>query len=217
MLGERDPTASSRATKRTRLRQWVQARQARLEHGLSQEAVARTAKTSRATVGRIEQARLDGVSINQLARLLAVVGRELSARAYPAGQPVRDVAHLALIDRLRRAVDRSVAWHFDVPLGLAGDQRAWDAVMSVGNARVAVEAETRLRDIQAVQRRVGRKKLDCPGISAVVLLLAATRHNHHVFREFREALLADFPVEPGVLLRALAAGRDPGGSGVLLL
>jgi transcriptional regulator with XRE-family HTH domain len=192
-------------------------RQARLEHGLSQETVARAARTSRATVGRIEGAHLDGVSINQLARLLAVVGLELSARAYPAGQPVRDVAHLALIDRLRRAVDRSVAWHFDVPLGAPGDQRAWDAVMSVGRARVAVEAETRLRDIQAVQRRVGLKKRDCPDISGVVLLLSATRHNRNVFREFRDALLADFPVEAGVMLAALAGGRDPGDRGVVLL
>jgi len=192
-------------------------RQARVEHGLSQETVARAAKTSRATVGRIEQARLEGASINQLARLLAVVGLELSARAYPAGQPVRDVAHLDLIDRLRRTVDRGVTWHFDVPLGIPGDQRAWDAVMSVGHASVAVEVETRLRDLQAVQRRVGLKKRDCPGVSGVVLLLSATRHNRNVFREFREALVSDFPVEPGAMLQALAAGHDPGGSGVVLL
>jgi transcriptional regulator with XRE-family HTH domain len=192
-------------------------RQARLEHGLSQETVARGARTSRSTVGRIEQARLDGVSINQLARLLAVLGLELSARAYPAGQPVRDAAHLVLIDKLRRAVHQKVAWHFDVPLGLPGDQRAWDAVVSIGRAQLAVEAETRLHDIQAIQRRVGLKRRDCPNISAVVLLLAATRHNRNVFRAYREALLADFPVEPGEMLEALSAGRDPGGSGVLLL
>jgi transcriptional regulator with XRE-family HTH domain len=167
-------------------------RQARLEHGLSQETVARGARTSRSTVGRIEQARLDGVSINQLARLLAVLGLELSARAYPAGQPVRDAAHLALIYKLRRAVHQKVVWHFDVPLGLPGDQRA-------------------------IQRRVGLKRRDCPSISAVVLLPAATRHNRNVFRAYREALLADFPVEPGEMLEALSAGRDPGGSGVLLL
>lgn len=192
-------------------------RQARLEHGLSQEAVARAAKTSRAQVSRIERASIGALSIPQIARVLAVVGMELSARAYPAGQPIRDVAHLALIDRLRRSVDPRVAWHFEVPIGLPGDQRAWDAVLSIGPARLAVEVETRLRDVQAVQRRIGMKRRDDRDISAVVLLLSNTRRNRNLVREFGDALRADLPVAPDAMLRALAAGRDPGGSGIVLL
>jgi transcriptional regulator with XRE-family HTH domain len=192
-------------------------RRARLDHGLSQADVARAAKTSRAQVGRIERAAAPTVSILQMARLLAVLGLELSARAYPAGQPIRDAAHRALIERLRARVSPSVAWRFEVPLGQAGDQRAWDVVLLIGTAQFAVEAETRPRDVQALQRRVSLKRRDDPGVSGVLLLLAATRHNGFLLREHGPALRADFPTPAAEILRALGEGRVPGGSGILLL
>lgn len=192
-------------------------RRARLEHGLSQAAVARAARTSRAQLSRIERSKVPAASILEMARLLSVVGLELSARAYPAGQPVRDAAHLSLIDRLRARVGPGVTWQFEAPLGGPGDQRAWDAVLLAGPVKIAVEVETRLRDVQAVQRRIGLKRRDDSGISAVILLLSNTRHNRTVVREYGDVLLADFPVEPARMLRALSEGRDPGGSGVVLL
>jgi transcriptional regulator with XRE-family HTH domain len=189
---------------------------ARVEHGLSQRAVGIAAKISRSQMGRIERAEVPAVPLTELARLLAVVGLELSARAYPAGPPIRDAAHRVLLDRLKERVAPAVTWRFEVPLALPGDQRAWDAVMSIGVARVAVEAETRPRDVQALQRRLAAKRRDDPSISAVVLLLADTRHNRGLMREHGEALRADLP-EPGTeLLRALVDGREPGGSGIVL-
>jgi hypothetical protein len=171
---------------------------------------------SRAQVSRVERADAPRVSVLELARLLAVVGLELSGRAYPAGPPIRDAAHRALLDRFRERVSPAVAWQFEVPLGLLGDQRSWDAVMLVGAARVSVEAETRPRDVQAMQRRLAAKRRDDPSISGVVLLLADTRHNRLLLKEHGDALRADLS-EPGAeLLRALADGRKPGGSGVVL-
>jgi transcriptional regulator with XRE-family HTH domain len=192
-------------------------RQARVEHGLSQTAVAAAARTSRAQVSRVERAQAPRVSVPELSRLLAVVGLELSARAYPAGPPVRDAAHRALLDRFRARVAPSVAWRFEVPVGRAGDLRAWDAVMLVESIEVAVEAETRPRDVQALQRRLAAKRRDDPGVSSVVLLLANTRHNRTLMKEQEAALRADLPLPAQSMLRALAEGRDPGGSGVVLV
>jgi transcriptional regulator with XRE-family HTH domain len=192
-------------------------RQARLDHSLSQSVVAQAARTSRAQVSRIERSSAPGASVLELARLLAVVGLELSARAFPAGSPIRDAAHRALIERLRARVAASVAWRFEVAIGGAGDQRAWDAMMLIGAAEIAVEAETRVRDVQALQRRVALKRRDDPSISGVVLLLADTRHNRNLLRMHGEALRADFPEPASDLLRALGEGCVPDGSGVLLL
>jgi transcriptional regulator with XRE-family HTH domain len=192
-------------------------RDARLERSLSQTAVAVAARTSRSQVSRIERAEAPRVSVIELARLLSVVGLELSARAYPAGPPIRDTAHRALLERLRRSSATSVAWRFEVPVGPPGDRRAWDAVVLIGATRIAVEAETRPRDVQALQRRIALKRRDSPDVTAVVLLLADTRHNRNLLRQEGDALCADLPLAGAAVIEALAAGRDPGGSGIALL
>src|ERR1035437_1868368 len=64
-------------------------RMARVDHGLSQQSLAAAARTSRSQVGRIEDGQAARVSVLEIARLLAVVGLELSARAYPAGPPIK--------------------------------------------------------------------------------------------------------------------------------
>lgn len=191
-------------------------RNARMQHAISQAEVGKAVRISRSQVGRIERAEVPSLSLLVMARLLAVVGLELSARAYPVGPPIRDAAHRALLDRFRAVVAPSVAWRFEVPVGRAGDPRAWDAVMLVGRARVAVEAETRPRDVQALQRRLASKRRDDPEVTGVVLLLADTRHNRALVKEHGEALRAEFPTPPAFLKAALAQGRDPGASGVVL-
>jgi transcriptional regulator with XRE-family HTH domain len=191
-------------------------RGSRLEHGLSQAAVAHAARSSRAQVSRIERAQAPRVAILEMARLLGVVGLELSARAYPAGRPIRDAAHLALLARFRTKVAPSIAWRFEVPIGGAGDLRAWDAVMLVGMSEVAVETETRPRDVQALLRRLAAKRRDDPGISSVVLVLADTRYNRRLIKEYGEILRAELPLTSTAVLEALSAGCEPGGGGVVL-
>jgi transcriptional regulator with XRE-family HTH domain len=192
-------------------------RRAREQHGLSQALVGRAAGLSASQVSRVERAQAQCLSIRQISRLLAVVGLELSARAYPAGQPVRDAAHRALLDRFRERVAPSIAWRFEVPIGHIGDLRAWDAVMLIGPCELAVEAETRPRDVQALQRRLAAKRRDDPSVSGVVLLLADTRHNRYLMKEHAEAMRADLPLPSKSMLRALAEGRDPEDSGVVLV
>ncbi len=81
---------------------------------------------------------------------------------------------------------------------------------------IGVEAETRLRDLQALQRRLALKMRD-GRIDTLILLLADTRANRRLLRANGAALAAGFP-EPGRrTLELLAAGAHPGGSAVVLL
>jgi transcriptional regulator with XRE-family HTH domain len=190
---------------------------ARLNHGLSQSVVAQASGVCRSQVSRLELGQAPRATVLELSRLLEVVGLELSARAYPAGPPIRDAAHRALIKRLRALVSPSVAWRFEVPVGGAGDLRAWDAVLLIGTNQFAVEAETRLREVQELQRRLSLKRRDDREVSGVLLLLADTRNNRRLAREHGEDLRSDFPLPAREILTALADGRCPNGSGIALL
>jgi len=79
-----------------------------------------------------------------------------------------------------------------------------------------VEAETRLVDAQAVARKVALKQRDA-GIESVILLVADTRNNRHALSACREGLRTVLPLDSREVLIALREGRDPPGSGVVLL
>ena len=158
-----------------------------------------------------------GCRFSILARLLAVVGLELSARAYPAGRPIRDRAQLALLARFRAGLGAPVRIQTEVPLPIPGDDRAWDLVLTVGSAQIAVEAETRPRDVQALLRRIATKRRDDPRIAHLILALADTRHNRLLLREHGRELLGESPLGSDQILGSLREGRDPGGSGIVLM
>lgn len=145
-----------------------------------------------------------------------VVGLDLSVRAYPGGRVVRDRAHLELLERLRVRLGPGARWRTEVLLPTAGDQRAWDALVLVSGARVGVEAETRARDSQALQRRLAVKRRD-GGVDHLILLLANTRHNRAFMRVAGHGFMADFPIPGKDALARLEAGRDPLGSAIILL
>jgi hypothetical protein len=86
----------------------------------------------------------------------------------------------------------------------------------VPSVRVGIEAETRARDSQDLQRRLSLKRRD-GGADQVILLLADTRHNRTFLRAAGEGFVADFPVPPSIALERLGAARDPGGSSIILL
>jgi transcriptional regulator with XRE-family HTH domain len=195
----------------------LEIRNARVAHGLNQTIVARAARTSRAQISRIERGEAAHVQLLDLARLLAVLGLELSARAYPVGQPIRDAPHRALLERLRVRVGTGVRWTYERPIGGAGDLRAWDASIVAGSVRVGVEAETRLGDVQALQRRIALKLRDDDATRCALLLLADTRHNRAVLRDNVEALRADFSVDGRAALDRIVAGDDPRGNAIALL
>jgi transcriptional regulator with XRE-family HTH domain len=190
-------------------------RRARIEAGLSQEELGRLAGMAHASVGRIERDERESIGIVELARLFALVGHRLYARNYPETTPRRDSAHAALLERLHARLHPSVSWRTEVPLPNPGDLRAWDALLRVNRCRVGVEAETRPRDGQALQRRISLKRRD-GGVDRVLLVVADTRTNHSFLREHGVELRTDFPQPGRDALAALAAGTPPGDAIILL-
>lgn len=184
--------------------------------GLSYAAVGRDVGLSGVQVSRVARGLAPDLTIVQASQLLASVGLELSIRAYPTGRPVRDAAHLALLQRLRVRLHRSLHWQIEVPVAAGPDLRAWDAVISGPGWRLPVEAETRLGDVQALTRRIGLKQRDGQMQHAIVLV-ADTRHNHIALRAIGSALDGSFAVPGRRAIEFLAAGVDPGGSSIVIL
>jgi transcriptional regulator with XRE-family HTH domain len=196
---------------------------ARLNAGLSQDAVAKGSGFSRPQYGRIERGRSPEVSIAALSRVAAVLGLETSLRFFPAGDPVRDAGHLALLDRFRARLHPTLVLRTEVPFPRAGDRRAWDATVTgflvpVGRTgrRGAVEAETRPVDVQALDRKLALKERD-GAADWLILLLADTRHNRSILAGPGAALRARFPLDGRRALELLAAGVDPMQNAIVLL
>jgi transcriptional regulator with XRE-family HTH domain len=191
-------------------------RESRMGAGLTCAQVGAACGISASYEARIERGEARRVSVVLLALLCAAVGLDLSVRAFPAGTPLRDSAHLALLARVRASLHPGWTWRSEVPIPLPGDPRSWDAVIDRDGLRIGVEAETRVRDIQALDRRIALKLRDS-GLDHVILVLADTRSNRAVLRAFADDLRANHPIPPRVAKAALASGEDPGGSAVLLL
>jgi hypothetical protein len=147
------------------------------------------------------------------------VGLELALRAFPAGDPIRDRAQLALLERLRVRVHPTFRWRTEVPLGIEGDLRAWDAEIGCVKPppwRARVEAETAIPDGQALARRLNLKAHDDP-TGHVILLVSDTRANRAALRGIREGMRDQLPLDSRAILAALRDGRDPGQNGIVVL
>ncbi len=217
-MGTRSSAASVGADRARRIavELTTELRRARIDRGLSQADVGRAVGLSGQQVSRIERGLAPDVSIARLCRLLAAVGLEVSARAYPTGEPIRDRAHVALLGRFRQHIHRSLRWRTEVPLPIAGDLRAWDGLVSGAGWRVGVEAETRPTDLQALERRLALKLRD-GGVDALILALANTRHNRVLVQACQDELAQWFPVPGRRAMELLTAGIHPGGNAVVLL
>ena len=200
-------------------REWArlaaELRDARLAAGLSQRHVAQSVGLTQSALSRTEQGSRLPARFEELAVHAAALGLRLSVKVYPEGVPVRDAAQLHLLERFRSRLDPGFRWKTEVMVGGYGDLRAWDGVI-LGQRRVGVDAETRLHDIQSVQRRVESKWRDS-GVDLVVLLVASTHRNRAVLREHRQALASTFPLDTAGVMRALRSGEIPPASGIVIL
>jgi transcriptional regulator with XRE-family HTH domain len=194
----------------------LELRQARVAAGLSQRAVADAAGLSHPTVSRVERGASPELSLLVVARLSAVLGLKPSIRLFPDGDPIRDVAHVKLLERLHMRIHPNLRWRLEVPLPIPGDLRAWDATIAGMGFVVGVEAETRIRDAQAVARRTNLKQRDGE-LDHVVLLVADTRANRRALSSSAAELIPTFPGTQRQVLRALAEGRNPGQSAIIVL
>lgn len=190
-------------------------RAARLSAGLTQSTVAAACGISRAELGRIERREAPWLDLVTAAELCAVVGLDLWLRAYPGGDPLRDAAHIALMERFTASVGRPLQVRLEVPLGIHRDPRAWDATISDGSGTVGAEAETRVSDGQALERRLALKRRD-GGIDRVLIVVADTRSNRAAVRTIRQRLRVDYPLDTAEVLDSLRAGRLPSAGGLVL-
>lgn len=191
-------------------------RLARRTAGRSQRDVARIARLSQSRVSRVERGVAGDLRVQELGRLASALGLRLWARLYPGGSPVRDHAQVALLQELRRRSHTNWRWSSEVPLPIPGDRRAVDAIAQIAGCRIAVEAWTRLVDLQAQLRAAQLKRRDA-GTDRLIVLLADTHANRRTVRAVGEAIRTDLPLGTRQVLLSFAAGRDPGADGLVLL
>jgi HTH-type transcriptional regulator / antitoxin HipB len=184
-------------------------REARRSLGLRQIDVARAAGVSASWVSRIERGVAPNVGFRMLAVVLAVVGLDLSARAFPGGAPLRDAGQRNVLGRFKALLPTDAPWRTEVPVPIPGDQRAWDAQTRLWGLRVGVEAETAPTDFQALERRMMLKARDS-GIERVILVLADSKRNRALLRSEGDRLRASFPLQGRAALEALRSSVDPG-------
>jgi hypothetical protein len=179
-------------------------------------ALGRAVGLSEASSSRIVAGRSDDVGIVRLSTMLAVVGLDLSARAYPGGQPLREAGQAVVLRSFRACLHRELRFATEVPLPIPGDLRAWDAVVSAPDWRYGVEVETHPVDAQALERRLALKVRDGL-VDGALLVLPATRHTRLFLTAAGDLLAPSFPVGGRRALELLRAGVDPGGSAIIVL
>lgn len=177
---------------------------------------------SHTQVRRIEAGIAPHIDLELLSRIASTLGAELSLGVHPVGPAVRDKAHLALLGRFAARLHPSIGWRTEVPMPIPGDLRSADGLAHIEDpsdpatsVTAIIEAETRLDDIQAVERRLRGKQRDLAAGRAI-LLVANSRHNRAVIHG-TPTLRHAFPVGTRACLAALGRGADPGADCLVLL
>jgi len=193
-------------------------REARLTLGKSQRVAASEAGIDPAVWSRLERGAREALTLGLVGRMAAAVGLDAVLQFYPADRVLRDIGHVKLLRDVRTLLGAEWRWRYEVLVGTYPDQRAWDAVAThprTGTV-IHVEAETRLRDCQALMRRIESKRAVIAG-SRVVLAIRSSRGNRIAVDEARDLLASAFPVPTREALAALRGGTDPGGDAIVLV
>jgi transcriptional regulator with XRE-family HTH domain len=191
-------------------------RAARTDRGLSLDVVAAACGISRTELSRIERALSPHVPLVTLAKAAAVTGLDLTARVYPGASPLCDGAQAALLTDFRSLIHASVSWATEVPLPIAGDQRAWDVLIGGPDWRFGCEAETGPRDAQALVRRLQLKLRD-GGVDGVLLVLREGASTREFTRSAVDVLGPMFSAASRDALARLRLGRHPSGNAIVVV
>ena len=199
-----------------RMKMGREIRMARISVGMTQRQAGRAIGRSASWVSRMEAGRLPQLSITTLAKVAAAVGLKLSVAAYPTGRRPLDAAQLALLASLNERLHPTWQRRIEVPIPIQGDLRAVDQVIRTDGRSCAIEAFTRLSDLQLQVRRSRAKQRDI-GADRLILLVRGSRANRQMLHELGPFLRDEFPVTTRAAMRALAAGRDPGEDCLIVL
>lgn len=191
-------------------------RTARLVLNLTQRQLGSIIGVSASEISRRELGRSRRLTGERLAEHAAAVGLKLSVKLWPVGGGVRDAGQVRLVGSFVSRVGRAWRVTLEAPIPIAGDLRAVDALMVLGTTRVVVEAMTRLADLQAQVRAAQLKARDI-GATRLILVVAGTNANRAVLAQSRTTLAESFDQDTRRLLADLAAARDPGRDGIVVL
>jgi transcriptional regulator with XRE-family HTH domain len=191
-------------------------RVARLTSGRTQREVGAALGTAASHVSRVEHGLLVRFGIRDLCRHAAVVGLKPWIKLFPAYSQPMDRPQLALFTRFRERIGTRWQVIVEVPVPIAGDLRAADALLIGPTVRIMVEVITRLADFQAQLRNARRKQRDI-GAERLILVVAGTTTNRRTIRDVGAAAIDAFPVGTRAALQALAEGTDPGADALVLL
>jgi len=184
--------------------------------GVTQTQLGAAIGASPSEVSRRELGRSRRLTGQKLAIHAAAVGLKLSVKLFPLGGGIRDAAQARYIAAFVARVGRLWRVTLEAPIPLPGDLRAVDVLLGSELARIAVEVLTRLADLQAQIRSAQLKARDI-GATRLILVIAATHANRNALASARSALLNSFDLDSRRLLADLAAGRDPGRDGIIML
>lgn len=184
--------------------------------GITQTALGAVIGVSQSEISRRELGRSRRLTGAQLAVHAAGVGLKVSVKLWPVGGGVRDAAQARHIAAFVARVGRPWKVTLEAPLPIAGDLRAVDVLLTAGDVRIAVEVITRLADLQAQVRAAHTKARDI-GATRLILAIAGTHANRNALIAVRASLIASFDLDSRRLMADLAAGRDPGRDGIVLL
>lgn len=166
---------------------------------------------SRRERGKSRRLRGESLSIHA-----AAIGLRVSVKLWPVGGGIRDAAQARYIAKFVARVGRLWAVTLEAPIRAAGDLRAVDILLVGHDVRIAVEVITRVADLQAQIRAAQLKARDI-GATRLILVIAATHANRNAVASARGTLAAAFDLSTRQLLADLAAGRDPGRDGIIML
>jgi hypothetical protein len=184
--------------------------------GASQSKVGSTIGLSQSEISRRELGQAPEFSGRAIAMHASVVGLRLSFNLWPVGGGIRDAAQARLISRFLARVGRPWRARLEAPVPIAGDLRAVDVLLTRRDMRIAVEAITRLADLQAQLRAVQVKARDLSA-TRLVIAVSGSHANRRALNAARTALAASFELDTKRVMAALAAGRDPGRDAIVVL
>jgi transcriptional regulator with XRE-family HTH domain len=190
-------------------------RDARQAASLSQRSVAAAAGMSKATVSRMERGVRPLPDLILAARVARVVGLDLTVKCFPSAGPLRDAAHVKLLGKLIERLHGDVRRDAERPVR-AMDQRAWDLLLTVGDQRIGVAAETRLRDLQALLRREFRK-LEDGSVDRLLVVVAGTHANRAALADGSVIISEALPTGTRQVMRALARAEPLAAHGLALI
>lgn len=187
----------------------------RLSSGLRQSDLSSALGCTRQWVSVVERGRVRDLGVIELGRLGASVGLDISVKAYAGQSVLRDAGQVALLNRFHEAIGDGFRWRPEAMVA-PGDQRAFDVLLGLPPRCAAVEALTRLRDVQSQIRSVMAKQ-ETARIAVLILVIAATHTNRRALREAGAVLREAFPLSTRAVLGSLRRGEIPGANGIVLI